>query len=232
MALARFALRNLQSRVCASPSPSVSVGEGRFLGGSWKQNERLRWFADEASNKEKSQGSEVAVTEAKRRPRLFPRRNRRRSWLWRNDDRDFNPALYEFFPSGLGNALMQATQNINRVFERMNLTPWSLSGRVKETDEHYKLRCDMPGVAKEDVKITIDDGVLTIKGEHKEVKEEGDDDSDEYWSSSSYGYYNTTLVLPEDAKTDDIKAELKDGVLTLTIPRTHSSKNAKHVTVN
>lgn len=139
----------------------------------------------------------------------------------------------EFFPSGLGNALMQATENINRLFENMNLTPWSLSGRVKEKDDHYKLRYDMPGIAKEDVKITIDDGVLTIKGEHKEEKEERDDDDDEYWSSSSYGYYNTTLVLPDDAKADEIKAELKDGVLTVTIPRTEKpKKDVKRVTVH
>lgn len=125
---------------------------------------------------------------------------------------------------------MQATENINRLFENINLTPWSLSGRVKEKDDHYKLRYEMPGIAKEDVKITIDDGVLTIKGEHKEEKEEGDDD--EYWSSSSYGYYNTSLVLPDDAKADDVKAELKDGVLTVIVPRTEKAKkDVKQVTV-
>lgn len=75
-------------------------------------------------------------------------------------------------------------------------------------------------MTKEDVKITIDDGVLTIKGEHKEEK-----DDDEHWSStSSYGYYNTSLILPDDAKADDIKAELKDGVLTLIIPKTQNPK--------
>lgn len=125
---------------------------------------------------------------------------------------------------------MQASNNINRLFENMNLTPWSLtSGRVKEKDDHYKLRYEMPGIAKEDVKITIDDdGVLTIKGEHKEEK-----DDDEHWSStSSYGYYNTSLLLPDDAKADDIKAELKDGVLTVTIPRTEKpKKDVKQVTV-
>lgn len=87
----------------------------------------------------------------------------------------------------------------------------------------------MPGIAKEDVKITIDDdGVLTIKGEHKEEK----DDDEQYWSSSSYGYYNTSLILPDDAKADDIKAELKDGVLTLIIPKTQNpQKDVKQVTI-
>ncbi|PNX55397.1 26.5 kDa heat shock protein [Trifolium pratense] len=113
----------------------------------------------------------------------------------------------------------------------MNLTPWSLSGRVKESDNHYKLKYDMPGIPKEDVKITIGDGVLTIKGEHKEEKEEArDNDDHEYWSS--YGYYNTSLVLPDDAKVDEIKAELKDGVLIVTIPRSDKPiKDVKHVNV-
>ncbi|KAK7294092.1 hypothetical protein RJT34_16975 [Clitoria ternatea] len=221
MALARLALKNLQQRVCGTDSSSL-IGHGGV--------HKLARFATVAAGDKGT--SEVAVSEGKKSNRLIPKRRGRR-WLWRNNDPDFPPALNEFFPSGLGNALMQASENINRLFENMNLTPWSLSGRVKERDDHYKLRYDMPGVAKEDVKITIDDGVLTIKGEHKEEKEEGNDNDNEYWSSSSYGYYNTSLVLPDDAKVDDIKAELKDGVLSVTIPRTDKpKKDVKHVTIN
>lgn len=128
----------------------------------------------------------------------------------------------EFFPSGLGNALIQATENINRLFENLNITPSQLMGRVKEEDECYKLRYDVPGLGKDDVKITIHDGVLTIKGEQKEEEEEGSDD--DYWSARSYGYYNTSLVLPDDAKADEIRAELKDGVLSIVIPRTEKPK--------
>lgn len=117
---------------------------------------------------------------------------------------------------------MQATENINRLFNNLDLTPSQLMGRVKEQDDCYKLRYDVPGLSKEDVKITIDDGVLTIKGEHKEEEEEGSDD--EYWSARSYGYYNTRLVLPDDAKVDEIKADLKDGVLSVIIPRTEQTK--------
>ncbi|XP_061340041.1 26.5 kDa heat shock protein, mitochondrial isoform X2 [Gastrolobium bilobum] len=220
MALARLALKNLQQRVSTSSS---LIGYDCVQKHRWG-NELLKRFTTAASDKGKSEGTEVAVSEGKK-SRLFPRRKGRR-WLWRNNDRDFSPAL-----NGLGNALMQATENINRLFENMNLTPWSLSGHVKEREDHYKLRYDMPGIAKEDVKITIGDGVLTIKGEHKEEKEEGDDD--EYWSSSSYGYYDTSLVLPDDAKVDEIKAELKDGVLTVTIPRTDKpKKEVKQVTVH
>lgn len=83
-------------------------------------------------------------------------------------------------------------------------------GRVKEQDQCYKLRYELSGLTKEEVKITVEDGILTIKGEHKEEEEEGSDD--EYWSSRSYGYHNTSLMLPDDAKLDAIKAEMKDGI--------------------
>lgn len=90
------------------------------------------------------------------------------------------------------------------------------------------LRFDVPGLAKEELKVTVDDGVLTIKGEHKEEKEEATSD-EELW----YGYYNTSLMLPEDAKVDDVKAELKDGVVTITIPRTEKpKKDVKEVEVH
>ncbi|KAL7191431.1 hypothetical protein ACSBR2_023499 [Camellia fascicularis] len=128
----------------------------------------------------------------------------------------------EFFPSGLGDALLQATQNINKLFQ--NLTPSGLIGRVKEHDECYKLRFNLPGLGKEDLKITVEDGVLRIKGEHKEEVEEGSND-EQYLSARSFGYFiDTCIVLPEDAKVDEIKAQMKDGVLTIVIPRIEKSK--------
>lgn len=132
----------------------------------------------------------------------------------------------EFFPSGLGNALMQATENINRVFEKLG--PSQVFGKFKEKEEWYKLKYKMPGIDKDDVKITVEDGgVLRIRGEHKEEEdEEGGDDK--YWA-----YYDTRVVLPEDAKIDEIKAEMKHGVLKITIPRDEKiKKDVKEIPVD
>ncbi|XP_021298267.1 26.5 kDa heat shock protein, mitochondrial [Herrania umbratica] len=232
MAPARLALGNLQQRVSFSLSfLGHNMGDQRsIVGGVQRQrwnDEILKRFMVTATDKvsdEKKQGKEAAVFEGDKKSRLFPRmKNRRSLWNWRNKQSDYAPALYEFFPSGLGNALLQATENINRLFDNLNLTPSQLMGRVKEQDDCYKLRYDMPGLTKEDVKITIEDRVLTIEGEHKE-EEGGGSDDDEHWSARSYGFYNTSLVLPEDAKVDEIKAELKDGVLCIIIPRTEQPK--------
>lgn len=125
--------------------------------------------------------------------------------------------------------MVQATENINKLLE--NFSPSRLIGRFKEHDECYKLRYLMPGLGKEDVKITVEDGVLRIRGEHKEVDEEESDD--ELFSAVRYGYYDFTDILPEDAKPDEIKAEMKDGVLTIIIPRTETpKKDVKEVQID
>lgn len=102
-------------------------------------------------------------------------------------------------------------------------------GKFKEQHDSYKLRVPVPGLTKDDIKVTVDDGVLQIQGEHKEA--ESDNDDDEQWASF-FGYYNTSVLLPDDAKVDEIRAELKDGVLTVFIPRTESTKkNVREISV-
>lgn len=125
---------------------------------------------------------------------------------------------------------MQATENINRVLE--NMGPSQLLGRFKENKECYKLKYEMPGMGKDEVKITVEDGgVLRIRGEHKEDHEEAEDEEQKYWSTR-YGYYDTRLVLPDDAKVEEIKAEMKDGVLKITIPRSEKQqRDVKEVQV-
>lgn len=144
---------------------------------------------------------------------------------------NFHIFYVEFFPSGLGNAIIQATDNINRVLE--NLPPPGM--KIKEQEDNYKVRVEVPGLSKEDLKITVEDGILTIKGEHKEEKEQGSESDDESWSSSSsYGYFDSSVILPEDAKADGITAEMKHGVLNITLPRItdRPKKDVKEIQVN
>ncbi|PIN10392.1 Alpha crystallin [Handroanthus impetiginosus] len=101
------------------------------------------------------------------------------------------------------------------------IAPSQLIGRAKEQDDCYKLRCHVPGLGKDDVKITVDDGVLNIRGERKEEEEEGS--NDEFWLARSYGYYNSSVVLPEDAK---------DGVLNIVISKSERvKKDVKEIEV-
>ncbi|CAO2838521.1 unnamed protein product [Amaranthus hypochondriacus] len=91
--------------------------------------------------------------------------------------------------------------------------PWD----VMEDENEIKMRFDMPGLRKEDVKVSVEDNMLVIKGEHKKEEGSGDQNS---WGKRSYSSYNTKLQLPENCEVDKIKAELKDGVLYISIPKT------------
>ncbi|KAF7124363.1 hypothetical protein RHSIM_Rhsim12G0191900 [Rhododendron simsii] len=106
---------------------------------------------------------------------------------------------------GLGNALMQASKNVNKLLEK--LPPSELIGRVNEQDDRYELRYEVPPrMFKDDMKVEIDyDCILTLKAEHEMGEEEGP--------------CSVRLVLPEDAQVDEIKAQMENGVLLITIPR-------------
>ncbi|CAO2815262.1 unnamed protein product [Amaranthus hypochondriacus] len=224
MSLARLALKNLHQKT------GSCVGKGQ----GWRYGVLQRLSSSAASD-----GKEVAVQVHDDHKRsgisskwksLLPRTLRKPISLWRK--KDDNRHLDLFPPASFGNALLEAAENMNRLFENVLPSqlaiPSQLMGKFKETDESYKLKFDMPGLTKEDVKVTIDDGVLRIRGERKV---EDDEHDEEYYMS--YGYYNTSLLLPDDIKQDDIKAELKDGVLTITVPKTEShGKNVKEVQID
>jgi HSP20 family protein len=105
---------------------------------------------------------------------------------------------------------------------------WRPVADISETDKEYLIKAELPEVRKEDVKITIEDGVITISGERKQQHEERNEN--EIRVESIYGSFARSFVLPEDADTEHIRAESKDGVLRIHIPKA-ASKKAKQVSV-
>ena len=88
---------------------------------------------------------------------------------------------------------------------------------IVEREKEYLIKLDLPEVPKEDVKVLFDDGVLTIRGERKTEKEEKGEKV--HRTERYYGMFERSFVLPEDVDVTAIRAESKDGVLTIHMPR-------------
>lgn len=99
---------------------------------------------------------------------------------------------------------------------------WSPSADISETDKEYLIRAVLPAVKKEDVKVKVEGGMITIEGERKQQKEEK---SEKYHQVESfYGNFSRSFTLPENVSTEAIRCEDKDGVLTVHLPKTETHK--------
>ncbi len=89
---------------------------------------------------------------------------------------------------------------------------------VKETNKAYTLDIEVPGLKKEDLSITIEDGYLIVSGEQSSNNEKKDEEGSYIFQERSFGSYSRSYYVG-DVKEEDIKASLKDGVLQITIPK-------------
>lgn len=92
---------------------------------------------------------------------------------------------------------------------------------VSEEDDRYEVLAELPGVSMKDIDITVHGNTLTISGEKKEVKERKQDKYN--YTERFYGSFRRDLTLPENIKVDDIKAEVRDGVLKVCLPKTEKA---------
>lgn len=94
---------------------------------------------------------------------------------------------------------------------------WLPAVDIIEKPAEYRLKVELPEVRKEDVKVSLNNGVLTIAGERKLESEDGD--AQHRRIERVYGSFSRSFTLPEEADEKGIDAAYKDGVLTLTIPK-------------
>ena len=88
---------------------------------------------------------------------------------------------------------------------------------VNETDCDYLVMMDLPGVEKKDVEVNLSNGVLTVSGERK--TSEKSDENNHIRHEATYGTFSRSFELASDIIEDKIKANFKDGVLNITIPK-------------
>ena len=107
--------------------------------------------------------------------------------------------------------------------ELMTLAEWAPSVDISEDDKEWLIKAEIPEVKKEDVKVTVENGVLTITGERKFEKEEKD--KKYHRIERSYGNFFRSFTLPEGAEGGKVSAEFKNGVLELRLPKNEKAKS-------
>jgi HSP20 family protein len=101
---------------------------------------------------------------------------------------------------------------------------------ITETDKAYEITAELPGMDEKNIEVKFAEGVLTIKGEKKEEKEERK--KDYYLSERSYGSFQRSFQVPDGVDTDKIEAIFKKGVLTVALPKNaEAQKAAKKIDV-
>lgn len=90
------------------------------------------------------------------------------------------------------------------------------ASEASQGEEGYRIAIELPGVAEEDVQLTVADGVITVRGEKRASREEKGDTW--YFSERQFGAFSRSFRLPPDAAEDGVAAAMKDGVLTVTVP--------------
>jgi len=93
---------------------------------------------------------------------------------------------------------------------------------VIDRDDEVLVRAEVPGVDKDDLDVSVSDNSVTIKGETK--REEKEEKGDYYRCEISRGAFARTVLLPSDVDTENTKAQFKDGVLELTLPKIEKAK--------
>lgn len=92
---------------------------------------------------------------------------------------------------------------------------------VKEYDDSYRLKIELPGINKEDINVDINKSYVKIEAK-KEIEKEEEDKKHKYHKSEfRYGNYSRTLYFPYEINTKDASAELKNGILELNLPKLH-----------
>lgn len=106
--------------------------------------------------------------------------------------------------------------------------PWE----IREEEDAVRMRFDMPGLSKEEVRVAVEDDVLVIRGErHRQATAAEEQEGGGDWSGRSSSTYSMRLLLPDDCEKEKIQAELKNGVLTVTAPRSKVDRKVIEVAV-
>lgn len=102
------------------------------------------------------------------------------------------------------------------------LSGWNPALDVYEDKENFVVKAELPGMKKEDIEVSLHEGSLSVSGERK--SESKHKDAEVYRAERFFGRFQRTVTLPTPIAADKVKAQYKDGVLTITLPKTEEAK--------
>ena len=125
----------------------------------------------------------------------------------------FNPFFLAGFPNRMGSGEIHS----------LTVADWSPDVDISEDDHGYLLKADLPEMKKGDVRVTVEDGILCVSGERKSVKE--DQKRKFHRIERSFGNFQRSFTLPQDADSTKVTAEFRDGVLKVHLPTTPKARS-------
>jgi HSP20 family protein len=137
----------------------------------------------------------------------------------------------EWTPWGALGRLTDLRDEIDRLFENPlaefgRTSPlfsgWAPALDIHEDKDNVYVRAELPGMKKEDIDLSLHGGTLSISGERK--SEEKSKDAEVYRSERFFGRFQRTVTLPSPVAVDQVKAQYKDGILTVTLPKSEEAK--------
>lgn len=141
-----------------------------------------------------------------------------------------------------GDPFMSLQRRMNRLFDDMFRTgiPVATSAdeeggmimpqmNVSETDSEIRITAELPGVSEKDVDITLDDDMLTIRGEKRMEKKE--DKENYHFVERSFGQFRRTLRVPHSIDPEQVQASVENGVLTVILPKHQGQEKMRHIQV-
>jgi HSP20 family protein len=120
-------------------------------------------------------------------------------------------------------SLFSLRREIDRLFDEMygvgGRATWTPSANVRESKDDVVLEMELPGVDPEHVEINIENDMLTVSGEKREERREGEEEGRYFLLERSYGSFSRSFSLPQGIDPDQVKASFDNGLLTIRIPR-------------
>lgn len=140
----------------------------------------------------------------------------------------FRGSLFSLNPFAL---MRQFSEEMDRTFGQTATegSSWRPVIEVKQKEGKLMVTAELPGISKDNVKVNVVDGMLTLEGERKQEKEEKREGY--VHSERSYGRFVRSIALPEGAKAEQAVAEFKDGMLEVTIPVPETKETGRQIPI-